>query len=366
MGYLEPFDAQTWLGMIIYLLIYSTAMAILVSRSPNTSFIDSILRSFFMNLSFLTGVANVPLKLIVNYRLNSIRILLFSWGITTIVLCSVYSSLVTTNVTSPKLLVSPWTEYKQLEKFTKVFGLNNQKEMSRMDAHDKARKSELRRSYHFARGSKVSRLLFDEMRIKVFAKFKPKGLCDMFSGNSSTCQADRNKFFGFIDSYRYVERSDVEKLKEILAVCTNTAFIDKENSIDDFLHIWSQDEHFPSMVKGSLFFQRSFNWAMSDTWILRKLMSSRMKAFTASGIFGFWERFCLKHCRMQSETSEFHIPVKNLKAGTFKPQKLGSNLTSLFLIKLIISTISILCFVGECLFSLTFKSLTYFGTIVRI
>jgi hypothetical protein len=162
------------------------------------------------------------------------------------------------------------------------------------------------------------------------------------------------------------ETTSTNKVSSVKCSTNNNIIAKKSPANFPFLHIWSQDEHLPSMVKGSLFFQRSFNWAMSDTWILRKLMSSRMKAFTAFGIFGFWERFCLKHCRMQSETSEFHIPVKNLKPGTFKPQKLGSNLTSLFLIKLIISTISILCFVGECLFRLTFKSLTYFGTIVRI
>jgi hypothetical protein len=37
MGYLEPFDAQTWLGTIISLLIYSSLIATLVPRSPNMS-----------------------------------------------------------------------------------------------------------------------------------------------------------------------------------------------------------------------------------------------------------------------------------------------------------------------------------------
>jgi hypothetical protein len=105
-GYLEPFDAKIWFGTISSLLFYSSLMAILVSRSPNTSFIDSCFRSFFMNFSFLTGVANAPLKLMVNYRLNKARILLLSWAITTVVLCCIYSSLVTTNVIAPKLLVS--------------------------------------------------------------------------------------------------------------------------------------------------------------------------------------------------------------------------------------------------------------------
>jgi hypothetical protein len=98
MGYLDPFDAQTWLGTIVSLLICSCLMSILVSRSQNTSFMDSYSRSFFMNFSFLTGVANAPLKLAVNYQMNTIRILLLSWGITTIVLCTVYSSLVTTKL----------------------------------------------------------------------------------------------------------------------------------------------------------------------------------------------------------------------------------------------------------------------------
>jgi hypothetical protein len=49
MGYLEPFDAQMWLGTIISLLIYSCLMAILVFRLPNTSFIDSCVSAFLMN-----------------------------------------------------------------------------------------------------------------------------------------------------------------------------------------------------------------------------------------------------------------------------------------------------------------------------
>jgi hypothetical protein len=133
MGYLAPFDAQTWSATISSLLLYSSLMVILASHSTNTSFIDSCLSSALMNLSFLTGVANAPLKLIVNSQRDTIRILMFSCGITTIVLCSLYSSLVTTSVIPPKVIVSPWNEYKQLEKFTKVFGLTNHQEMLEMD-----------------------------------------------------------------------------------------------------------------------------------------------------------------------------------------------------------------------------------------
>jgi hypothetical protein len=107
MGYLEPFDAKIWIGTIISLLTYSSAVAILVSRSTNTSFIDSCLSSFLMNFSYLTGVANVPRKLTINNRINTLRILMLSWGIATIVLCSIYSCLVTANVVAPKSLVSP-------------------------------------------------------------------------------------------------------------------------------------------------------------------------------------------------------------------------------------------------------------------
>jgi hypothetical protein len=358
MGYLEPFDAKIWFGTIISFMICWSSIAILVSRSRNTSFIDCCISAFFMNFSFLTGVTNVPLKLMVNYRLNTTRILFLSWGITTIVLCTVYSSLVTTNVIAPKLFVSPWTEYKQLEKFTKVFGLNSHQEMFRMDEYSKADKSDPFNRYIFAGGSKISKLWFGEIETKMFAKYKSWAECRILWGNSSSCQASRKKLFEFLDSYRYVVRSDADKLKEKLSVCTKTAFIDTETSIDNILHIWNQDEHLPSMVKGSSFFQRSYSWAMSDTWILRKLMSSRIKAFTTSGIIGFWEGFCLKHCKIQSGTNEFHNPVMNSKAVTFKPQKLASNLTSLFLMMLIVSTISFLCFVCECLFSLTCKRLS--------
>jgi hypothetical protein len=319
----------------------------LVYNSPYKSFTDSWFRSFFMNLSFLTGVANAPLKLMVNDRITTIRILLLSWGITTIVLCSVYSSLVTTNVIAPKTIVSPWTDYKQLEKFTKVFGLNNEQEMLAMEKASKADKSVLFNRFPFAMGSKVSYLWFAETWKILFTKYKPKGSCNYVSGDSSTCQVFRKKSFEFLDSYRYAIRSDVEKLKEILSVCTNTAFIDTETSIDSFLPIWNQDERVPSMVKGSSFFQRSHTWTMSNTWLLRKHMSSRMKTFTTAGIIGFWERYCVKHCKKQSEPSELQNSVMNSTAMTFKPQKLGSNIISLFLILLTTFTISILCLLGE-------------------
>jgi hypothetical protein len=285
---------------------------------------------------------------------------MLSWGIATIVFCSLYSSLVTTNVVAPKALVSVWTDYNQLEKFTKVFGLNNEKKMSKMDAISKPDKSNPMLRFRFAFGSKVSRMWFREMKTKLFVKYKPKGYCDLFSGNSSSCKAYRKKWFGFVSSYRYAVRSDVQKLKEILSDCTNTAFIDTETSIDELLHIWNQDEHVPSMVKGSPFFQRSYYWAMSDTWLLRKLMSSRLKAFTASGIIGFWERFCLKHCKKQSGFSGIQNQVKNSKATVFKAQKLGSNVTSLFLILLIAFAISVLCFLGERIFNLVRRRVILF------
>jgi hypothetical protein len=183
------------------------------------------------------------------------------------------------------------------------------------------------------------------------AEHKSTGACDQFHIDSSSCQAFRRKTFEFVNSYTYAVRSDVDKLKKKLSVCTNTAFIDTETSIDNFLHIWNQDERFPSMVKGNPFYQQSYSWTMGYSWLLRKVMSSRMKAFTTSGIIGFWERFCLKYCKIQSETSDFHNTTKNCNAVTVKPQKLALDMTSLFLIMLIISAVSILCFVGEYLFS---------------
>jgi hypothetical protein len=360
-GYLEPFDTKIWFATISSLLLCSSLMAILVTRSPNTSFIDSCFRSFFMNFSFLTGVANAPLKLMVNYRLNTTTILLLCWAITTIVLCCVYSSLVTTNVIAPKLLVSSWTEYKQLKKFTKVFGLSSEQEMSRMDTFRPENSIDWSRILFFATGSRASYFWFIETITNQPAEHKSTGACDQFHIDSSNCQGFRRKSFEFVNSYTYAVRSDVEKLKEKLSVCTNTAFIDTETSIDNFLHIWNQDEGLPSMVKGNSFYQQSYSWTMGYTWLLRKVMSSRMKAFTTSGIIGFWERFCLKYCKMQSEISDVHNTIKNFNAVTFKPQKLASNMTSLFLIMLIISAVSILCFVGEYLFSRACKCFSQLG-----
>jgi hypothetical protein len=357
-GYLEPFDAQTWLGIITSLLITSSLMAILVSRSQYTSFIDSCCRSLFMNFSFLTGVAHVPLNSMVNFRLNTIRMLMLSWGIATIVLCSIYSSLVTTNVVAPKAVVSPWTEYKQLEKFVKVFGLNDPQVMLRMDRYSNAIKSDPMKKLYLAGGSKVSTLWSDEVGNKLFAKHKPDDHCYPISGNSSSCQASRKKWFEFIDTYTYALHSDVQKLKDKLSVCTNTAFIDTETSIDSFLHIWNQDEHLPSMVKGTSFFPQSYSWTMSNTWLLR--MNSRLNAFATSGIIGFWETFCLKHCKKPQGLSGLQNPPINSKAVTFNAQKLESNISSLFFILLITFAISILCLLGERFFSLASECLILF------
>jgi hypothetical protein len=287
---------------------------------------------------------------------------MLSWGIATIVLCSIYSSLVTSNVIAPKSLVSAWSEYKQLEKFTKVFGLNNQEKMSRLGGYE-ADKSNPTNRYGFAQGSKASQSWFREIWRKLYVNgqnYSQMFHCNVFAENSSTCQAKRKEWFGFVNSYRYAVRSDVEKLKEMLSVCTNTAFIDTETSIDNFLHIWNQDEHLPSMVKGKPFFQQSYYWTMTDTWLLRKLMSFRVKAFTTSGIIGFWERFCLKHCKKPPEHSELQNLLINSNTITFKPQKLGTNISSLFFILLISFAISILCFLGERFFSPTYECFIVF------
>jgi hypothetical protein len=183
-------------------------------------------------------------------------------------------------------------------------------------------------------------LWFEEISTKLLAKYKPTVDCNFLFGNSSVCQAYKQESLEFLDSYKYAVRSNVQELKELLSVCTKTAFIDEENSIDHFLHVWNQDEQFPQMVKGNSFFQQRYSWNMSGTWLFRKLLSSRLKAFATSGIIGFWERFCLKYCIKQPEQlSVSHNPIINSKATNFKPQKLGSNLTSLFFIMFIISYI---------------------------
>jgi hypothetical protein len=86
-----------------------------------------------MNLSFLTGIANTSVKLLINDHLNAMRILMLFWSIANFSFCVVHSSLVTNNLFAPSTLVSPWTDYKQLEKFTKVFGLNKQRKMLLME-----------------------------------------------------------------------------------------------------------------------------------------------------------------------------------------------------------------------------------------
>jgi hypothetical protein len=346
MAYVEPFDVRTWFGTIISLVFYSIGMATLIYRTQSTSFIDIFVRSLLMNFSFLTGIANTSIKFLINNHLNTLRILMLFWSIATFILCIAYSSLVTSNVIAPSALASPWTNYKQLEKFTKVFGLNNQ-EMLRMDRISKHSKSDRIYRLYYPRGSKVSMLWFVDMRTQLLTKYNPTEECDFVFNKSSTCQTFMKKLYEFLDSYRYAVRSNVQRLKKVLSVCTNTAYVDTETSIDHVLHILYQDKSVPTMVKGSLFFQQSHYWTMSDTWLLRKLMNSRLKAFTTSGIIAFWEKFCSKYCRKPQERSALHTPVMNSNDGTFKSQELESNLASLFFLILIMSSISVLFFLGE-------------------
>jgi hypothetical protein len=141
MGYLEPFDAQIWLGIITSLLIYTSAIAIMVLRSPITSFMDSYFSFHELIVSNWSCKCTFEVngKLPIEYNKNA-YVFLGHWN-HSFVLC--YSSLVTSNVSAPKTLVSPWTKYKQLDNFTKVFGLNNHKEMLKMDGYSKADKSDL-------------------------------------------------------------------------------------------------------------------------------------------------------------------------------------------------------------------------------
>jgi hypothetical protein len=348
MGYLEPFDAMTWIGTLVSLLFFSTTLAMLVYPKQNPSFIlNTCFSSILTNSSLETRVANIPL--LINNRLNTIRILMLSSSITTFILCSVYSSLVTRNVIAPKLITSPLTEYKQLEdKFTKVFGLDNQIQLS-LVIEAKSNKSDPHERRRIATASKAASQWFTEVKVKLLKRYKfPVGECSEYHGNSTDCQAYRKELFGFVDSYSYVLRSSFKELKEKLAVCTKTAYIDSESSIDHFLHLWNEDSRSPPMVKGNSFFQKNYDWTIKQSWLLRKLMSSRLKAFTASGIIQFWESFCLKHCKSQTGHAKSHKSVMNSKTTkTFKSQDLGSNLTSLFFLMLILSSCSILCFLAE-------------------
>jgi hypothetical protein len=363
MAYVEPFDASTWCGTAISLACYSIGIAILIFRTQNTSFVDVCVSSLVMNFSFLTGISNTSVKLLINNHLNAIRILMLFWSIATFILCIAYSSLVTSNVIAPSAVVSPWTNYKQLEKFTKVFGLNNQ-EMLRMDRISKHSKSDRIYRLYYPRGSKVSMSWFVDMRTQLLAKYNPTEECDFVFNKSSTCQTFMKKLYEFLDSYRYAVRSNVENLKKVLSVCTNTAYVDTETSIDHVLHILCQDKSVPTMVKGSLFFQQSHYWTMSDTWLLRKLMNSRMKALTTSGIIAFWEKFCYKYCKKRTGHSAIHPPVMSSEDRSFQSQELESNLTSLFFLILIMSAISILCFVGEL--CITFKTILDLREFVKI
>jgi hypothetical protein len=348
MAYVEPFDARTWCGTVISLACYSIGIAILIYRTQNTSFIDVCVSSLVMNFSFLTGISNTSVKLLINNHLNAIRILMLFWSIATFILCTVYSSLVTSNVIAPSSLVSPWSNYKQLERFMKVFGLNNEDEMLRMDRISKLNKSVGEYRLLFPGGSKASKLWLMDMETKLLAIYNNQAKdCDFVFRDSLTCQAFRKKLYEFLESYRYAVRSNVQKLKEILSVCTNTAYVDTETAIDQVLHILNQDESVPTMVKGTPFFQQSHYWTINRSWLLRKLLSSRLNAFTTSGIIAFWEKFCSKYCKKPQERGAFHTPVMNSPDRTFKSQELESNLISLFFLILTIFAISVLCFVGE-------------------
>jgi hypothetical protein len=202
------------------------------------------------------------------------------------------------------------------------------------------------------------------METKLLEMYKPTDHCNMFVGNSATCQAFRNKLYEFLMSYRYAVRSNVQKLKEILSACTNTAYFDSETSIDHVLNILNQNKNVPSMVKGTSFFQQSHYWTISRTLVIRNFISSRLKAFTTSGIIAFWERFCSKYCKNQPEHGSFHSPDKNSNEKSFKSQELESNLTSLFFLMLIMFAISILCFAGEL--CTTLKTALDFHLFVKI
>jgi hypothetical protein len=347
MAYVEPFDARTWFGTVISLACYSIGMAILIYRTKNTSFCDICVHSLLTNFSFLTGIANTTVKISINNHMNAIRIIILSWSIATYILCIVYSSLVTCNVIAPSAFLSPWTDYKQLERFMKVFGLNNEDEMLHMDRVSKHNKSDVFYRLSFPQGSIASNLWFTDMWTKLLAKYDSTEECDFVFGNSASCQPSREKTYEFLDSYRYAVRSNVQELKKILSVCTNTAYVDTETSIDQVLHILNQDKSVPTMVKGNSFFQKSHYWTMSYTWLLRKLMVSRLQVFTTSGIIAFWERFCSKYCKKRTGHSALHLPVMTSQDRNFESQELESNLTSLFFLLLIMSAISIICFVGE-------------------
>jgi hypothetical protein len=364
MAYVEPFDAKTWFGTVLSLACYSTGMAILIYRTENTSFFDICVRSLLTNFSFLTGIANTPVELFINNHMNAIRILMLSWSIATFILCIVYSNLVTSNVIAPSAFVSPWTDYKQLERFMTVFGLNNEDEMLHMDKVSKHNKSDGFYRFNFPQGSIASNLWFTDMWKKLLSKDNLTEECDFVFGNSASCEASRKKTYKFLDSYRYAVRSNVQELKKILSVCTNTAYVDTETSIDQVLHILNQDKSVPTMVKGTPFFQKSHYWTMSYTSLLRKLMNSRLKAFTTSGIIAFWERFCSKYCKKPAGHSALHPPVMSFQDRSFKSQELESDLTSLVFLILIMSAISIICFVGEL--CITFKRILDLRAFLKI
>jgi hypothetical protein len=301
-----------------------------------------------MNFSFLTGIANTSVKLKINNHLNAIRILMLFWSIATFILCIIYSSLVTSNVIAPSAFVSPWTDYKQLKRLKKVFGLNNEAEMLYMDRVSKHNKSDGFYRFNFPQGSIASNMWFTVIWTKLLAKFNSTEECDFVFGNSASCEASRKKTFQFLDSYRYAVRSNVQELKKILSVCTNTAYVDTETSIDQVLQIFKQDKSVPTMVKGSSFFQQSHYWTMSYAWLSRKLMVSRLQVFTTSRIIAFWERFCSKYCKQRPEHSAIYTPVMNSQDRTFKSQELESNLT---------------CFVVEC--CVTIKTAQYLHVFLK-
>jgi hypothetical protein len=362
-GYLEPFDANTWLLTLLSLLVYSFIMSIKLYNVGNIKFLDCFLSPICMNFSYLTGVSNIHLDSLLRdaprISLTVPRILMIFWMIGSFILCSLYSSLVTSNVIAPKKMNSSWTDYKQLMRFSKVFAVENEKDWSVVDRAYKSDNTVLRNREDLMYGSKVSKLWYLEYKSMVFNTSDKKTSCSVRfkSGNPIWCEAYYKELLQFLDSYRLVRRGEVSEIQKILSVCTKTAYFDTVDSIDRFkLLMEAQGESLPQLAKGNPFYEQRFFWAVKYTWVFRRILEFRLKAFTVSGIIQFWESFCKKYCKQQTgKINTNQVPtISNPKS--FKPQGLQSNLMSLFYAIFILLSASSLCFLLEIYLKLCLDS----------
>jgi hypothetical protein len=89
--------------------------------------------------------------------------------------------------------------------------------------------------------------------------------------------------------------------------------------------------------------------------VVQKAVELSIESFATSEIIRFWERFYLKHCKKKSKLRELQNPAISSETFALKAQKIGSNITSWLFVLLIAFVISILGFLEERFFYLTYE-----------